>query len=70
MSGLVTMRWEVDGKIVHSETVPHDQASIEKIERSVEIESYGKHTLRIEIEFDPPVRCPSSMETVDADSQA
>lgn len=70
MSGLVTMRWTVDGEVVHNETVAHDQASIEKIERSVEIESYGKHTLLLEIEFDPPVRCPTAMETVDADCEA
>ena len=70
MSGLVTMRWTVDGVVVHDETVAHDQASIEKIERTVEITSYGVHSLKLEIEFDPPVRCPTSMETVDADSQA
>jgi hypothetical protein len=66
MSGLVTMRWIVDGDEVHSETVPHDQATIEKLQRSVEITSYGTHTLQIEIEFDPPVYCPPSKETVDA----
>jgi len=66
MSGLITMRWIVDGEEIHSETVPHDHGTIEKLERSVEITSYGRHSLKIEVEFDPPVRCPSSMETVDA----
>lgn len=70
MSGLVTMRWFVDGEEVQSETVPHHYESIQKLQRSVEVESYGRHTLEIEIEFDPPVQCPPHMETVDANRKA
>ena len=60
------MRWIVDGEEVHAETVPHEYDSIEKLQRNVEITSYGQHTLTVEIEFDPPVQCPSSREAVDA----
>jgi hypothetical protein len=66
MSGLITMRWIVDGEEIVVETVPHEYGAIEKLERSVEVTSYGKHSLKVEIEFDPPVICPSSVENVDA----
>jgi hypothetical protein len=61
------MRFYVGGVEAYSETVPHDRATIESLERSVSIESYGTHELKIQIEFDPPVECPSSRESVDAE---
>lgn len=60
------MRWIVDGEEIHAETVPHEHSSIEMLVRSMAITSYGQHQLTIEIEFDPPVRCPPSTEVVDA----
>jgi hypothetical protein len=67
MSGLITMRFFIDDVEAHSETVPHDRATIESLERSVAIEGYGTHELKVRIEFDPPVECPSPRESVDAE---